>query len=662
MTELSADEVRARRFDVARKGYDRAAVDAFRDSAAAQIEAMEQRFADIEAMLAQVGIEEPKDLAAEMDAVGSAVTRILEEARTAAEEMRSRAAADAARWRSEAATSSEAATRDAAAAAEAARRSVWETGTAMLADAVEERDSILRGAEQDALFIRAEAEREALRLTGDARRDREELLRAARQDAEQLVATARHESDTLLESARQQAEAAQERARALEQRRAELMEELEAARASIGELEAESDARRTEVGEASEDVSAADEAPDRWPGEDSSVRIVAADRVVVAEPVDALQLAAEVEELRQQSSGVQPVSEPVPEPEAIPEPTPEPRPEPPPEPRPEPPPEPRPEPPPEPRPEPPPEPVPEPEPGPEPVSEPEPIPEPEPEPVLAVEAAPEGTPESVDLLAGLFASLRRPEEPEKSAPVEEPITESKAEGQSAASPGVVPVSVLAAPSTPDPGQPDPFGVRERLLLPVTNQALREIKRRLVDLQNLALEELRTHDAWSPDPSEFAAVFRDDVHTVSRESSVAGYIGAAELVGSSEAPPAPAVGFPDDADAFGQALGGSVASAIDKSRTAGAGPRQVASAVSRVFRAWRTDDAERRVRSVAYVAYHRSLLVALSELGVDEVRGWAAGRPCPQCPAGERWKTAEGPPAGTVLPPSEVDCICTVGPA
>ena len=138
MTELSADEVRARRFDVARKGYDRAAVDAFRESAAAQIEAMEQRFAAIEEMLAQVGIEEPKDLAAEMDAVGSAVTRILQEARTAAEEMRSRAAADAARWRAEAATSSEAVLQDAAAAAEAARRSVWETGTAMLANAVED--------------------------------------------------------------------------------------------------------------------------------------------------------------------------------------------------------------------------------------------------------------------------------------------------------------------------------------------------------------------------------------------------------------------------------------------------------------------------------------------------------------------------------------------
>lgn len=674
MTELSADEVRARRFDVARKGYDRAAVDAFRDSAAAQIEAMEQRFAAIEEMLAQVGIEEPKDLAAEMDAVGSAVTRILQEARTAAEEMRSRAAADAGRWRAEAATSSEAVSQDAAAAAEAARRSVWETGTAMLADAVEERDSILRGAEQDALFIRAEAEREALRLTGDARRDREELLRAARQDAEQSVATARHESDTLLESARQQAEAAQERARALEQRRAELMEELEAARASIGELEAESDARRTEVEEASEDAAAADEAPDRWSDEDSSVRIVAADRVVVAEPVDALQLAAEVEELRQQGSGVQlepevevasapapaPVTEPEPIPEAVSEPEPAPEPTPAPEPVREPPLEPQPEATPESVPEPVSEPEPIPEATPESVSEPEAVPEPE--PVLTAEAAPERTPESVDPLAGLFASLRRPEEPEKSAPGEESITESKAEGQSAASPAVAPVSVLAAPSTPDPGQPDPFGVRERLLLPVTNQALREIKRRLVDLQNLALEELRTHDAWSPDPSEFAAVFRDDVHTVSRESSVAGYIGAAELVGSSEAPPAPAVGSTDDADAFGRALGDSVASAIDKSRTAGAGPRQVASAVSRVFRAWRTDDAERRVRSVAYAAYHRSLLAALSELGLDEVRGWAAGRPCPQCPAGERWKTAEGPPAGTVVPPSEVDCICTVGPA
>jgi hypothetical protein len=218
------------------------------------------------------------------------------------------------------------------------------------------------------------------------------------------------------------------------------------------------------------------------------------------------------------------------------------------------------------------------------------------------------------------------------------------------------------PAKPEPDQPDPFAIRERLLLPVTNQALREIKRRLVDLQNLTLEELRTDHDWAPEAPAFSAVFVDDLRTVTRESTVAGYAAASDLAEAPESPPAPAVVGSGESEGFGAALSEAVATAIRKARGGGAGPRQVAAAVSKVFRAWRTDDAERRVRMVAYAAYHAALLAALAALGVDRVRGWAAGRPCPRCPAGEEWRTIEHPPDGTVVPPSEVDCVCTVGPA
>ena len=47
---------------------------------------------------------------------------------------------------------------------------------------------------------------------------------------------------------------------------------------------------------------------------------------------------------------------------------------------------------------------------------------------------------------------------------------------------------------------DPFALRERLLLPAQNRALRTVKRHLVEAQNRALEDLRLTDGWEPDAS------------------------------------------------------------------------------------------------------------------------------------------------------------------
>ena len=325
MTELSADEVRARRFDVARKGYDRAA--SMRSGIRPLPRSRPWNSASLTSRRCwpRSASKSPRIL----------LRRWMRSGRPSPESWRrlGRPQKGCGAVLRPTRRVGGRKPRRAAKPLREMRRRLPKLPGARVGDRDRHAGRCRRGAGLDssrrrartALFIRAEAEREALRLTGDARRDRGGTPTGG---PPRRRAIGRNRSPRERHAARIGSSAGRGRPGtgpgAFEQRRAELMEELEAARASIGELEAESDARRTEVEEASEDVSAADEAPDRWPGEDSSVRIVAADRIVVAEPVDALQLAAEVEELRQQSSGVQPVSEPVPEPEPIPEPTPRP--------------------------------------------------------------------------------------------------------------------------------------------------------------------------------------------------------------------------------------------------------------------------------------------------------------------------------------------------
>ena len=97
--------------------------------------------------------------------------------------------------------------------------------------------------------------------------------------------------------------------------------------------------------------------------------------------------------------------------------------------------------------------------------------------------------------------------------------------------------------------------------------------------------------------------------------------------------------------------------------AAAGPLEVAAAVSRVFRAWRADEAEHWVRTVAYAAYHDSLLAGLAVSGVKQVVPVAAGLLCAECPAfrGVGWDPAGEPPAGVARPPANSRCVCTVVP-
>jgi len=583
--ELTPGQVRARRFDLARKGYDRTQVDAFLSEVAARLDALESAMHEVRGADPMLGIEDPEALAREMHRIGGEVADILEAARAAAEGIRSRASHDAKTLRDAVERESSEQRQAATDQSQALRASAWKEGSAMLASASSEAQAIIAQAKEETLFMRAEAEREALRLTSDARREREEAIRVARVEADQTLDLARQESDGMLAAAAQQAEMAQERARALEARRAELLGELEAARAAIGELESEIESRRQELETPEEPTPEIDERTHHTE-DGGSVRIVSPTRVVPLKPVDAEELVAEVTALR---SGLTSVPELEPEAPALvaPEVDPPASPA-----------------------------IPDvevlhqaasPVEGDatverdetgeldtedvahvetEPASPHEPPEDADREELAEVTDTSETgpTPRAGDLIGSLFARLREApadaegpvpdgsSTPSSPLPTEQPSNRSGRDG-----------SVVEAP-TPEPppavaitdedvgsGEPDPSTIRAQ------NDALRVIKRSLVDLQNETLEHLRTDASWVPS-EEFTDRFGEPFSTLT------------EAIGGDDGEPA--------GRAFGLDLRDAVIAAIERARTAGGGDREVAAAASKVFRTWRSDEAERRVVDTA----------------------------------------------------------------
>ena len=103
-----------------------------------------------------------------------------------------------------------------------------------------------------------------------------------------------------------------------------------------------------------------------------------------------------------------------------------------------------------------------------------------------------------------------------------------------------------------------------------------MKRSLVDLQNETLEALRTDDEWVPEES---LTDRFDEP----------FAAFGESVGADSAA--------ESGSAFASDLHDAVTSAIEDERGRGSGSRAVASAASKVFRTWRSDEAERRLRAL-----------------------------------------------------------------
>lgn len=615
---LDPDAIRARSFSTSRRGFERAEVEAFQEDVAGRVAELSARLSAIEAAVHQVGITDLRDLKTEFDTVGEDVSEILQAARDAAADMRDRASADA-----------EAKLTEAQQQAEELRGAAWTTSEQMLQQVAAAADDLNATAHEDSLFIRAEAEREALRMTGDAKRDAEELARTAQNEAEATIAAARAESESMVESARQSADLAQERVRALEQRREELMAELEETRKTLTELEDTIEGRRSELVHATTDPSESsvrvigeDDATKPeigdWLDEDATVRLVPPPPEMPMDPVDADELVAEVASMRL------PVPDPVPPSGAEPEPA-----------------------------------VSASSVGPasmdfeitggdSPAAADTAATAELPEPAAATEE--ESGDESDEVIAepspatavpandrdggidDLFASLRVRGEPNGAVTTSdaspEPVPAALADDVAAAAEPSGAVATAGEPggavaTTGEPGgavvtavavagDVGPFELRDRMLMPVTNEVLRGIKRAIVDVQNAVLEEVRTNpDDWRPKKAMFDDVMGEDAAGVAPRCYLAGVAAAGELVGS-DPPQLPDRSTHSLANLVTD-LWEAVVDAIDG--TPGGNSRERGASVGRIFRAWRTDEAERRVRQVAHAEYNAGVAAGLEALGV-----------------------------------------------
>lgn len=560
--EVTPDEIRNAVFRTTLRGVDRSEVETLLETVAARIESLEAERQQLEAKLAD---SPGRALESELEEVGREVSSILQVAREAADSMRERAGLDAARWRREATEEAETTRREAAADAESLRRDAWVTGTELLEQAQETAEAMRSSAERDVLTVMGEAEREAHRLTSGARREAEDLVRNANMEAEKITADATKRRDEIIDGANRQAAAAQERARALENRRDELLEELENVRATLTRLEGSLEERR--------------EALDLTREPEPSVRVVhppaeakrdweVGETVRVVRPEEGEDSAEPEEDIADEVSGqvarIQESDSHVPE-EMASEP----------------------------------ESMAEPEPAVESGTDPEPAVEPETEPVAEGTEGEEPAPQGEDELDALFASLRggrgTGEAPAGAGSDEETGGE---KGEQ-----------LADDEEEKEGT-DWLAVREAKLLPITNRSLRGVKKAMTDVQNVALDSLRTDDDWRPAKDAISQAVHAELVAVWSEAFAAGHSVAEEMEGEKLTRPKTPPSTADEE--FASDLADALTQALD---TAGEGPRERQSAASRVFRVWRSDEAERRIRDLAVRAY---------EEGIEKSRSVTAG--------------------------------------
>lgn len=550
--DITPGELRNAEFRTTLRGWDRAEVESVLTAAASRIEDLQGKCSQLEAKLAETPAQE---MTSEFEHVGQEVTAILEAAREAAEAMRERASIDAARWRREATEEADIARKEAAADAEALRRDAWVTGSDLLEHTSATAEAMRAGAERDVLTVMGEAEREAHRLTSGSRREAEDMLRNANMEAEKITADATKRRDEIIDNANRQAATAQERARALELRRDELLEELENVRSTLTRLEGSLEERREAL-----DLT-------RLTPEDTSVRVVHPPaeakkdwelgetvRVVPKEPaVGQRPDTAIADEVSDQVARIQePTPSDSPQPPRA-EPTPERQAE-------------------------------------EVVDSAPAEPSPE-EPEAPAESAPADAAaeddSSADDVGALFASLRGVDAPDDIVIAEEPA----------------PVVEEAEPPAPAAGADgtDWIAERDTRLLPITNRALRGVKKAMTEVQNVALDSLRTDDLWKPDEGAIAESIHAELVGVWSESFAAGHTVAEQMSGDKlKRPTTPASKADRD---FAADLAEAVRTALER---AGEGQRERQSAASRVFRVWRSDEAERRIRDIAVLGYETAI--------------------------------------------------------
>ena len=610
---------------------------------------LEQQGVDRDHQPEEGGAANDYDLAVAIDTAVSHVAEVLEAARAAAQKIRDQAGHDA--EDSLAAAVEQARKLMAAAGSEAyaLRKAAWEASTELLSSADAEYAKKRSAAERKSLEIINNAERNAHRKLAVARRDSENALQAAASEADQVLEAARIKGQEIIRTAENRAEMTEEQSQVLERRRRELAEEIEELESRlegppVGSVQAAPPPASVRVIHPDEARAPEENHPDfrveaapppapapspassaagprsiGWADGTETVRLLGASasragvEAAAPDPAD--------EAARLNDSGARSVAAPEtrtdPSERAAGNGPPAGR-----------------------------------RPGtpeaagttrsaPAPSSRPTPRSKP-----TAVRPAVASAPARAavrtgsrkpDELGDLFLALRT----------------KKASGSSASA---------SPPGPPDPMPPDPMLSAaeryDRLLLPVVNRALRAVKRQLTDIQGEQIEALKAGaDSPQPPPSGLASSLLHLISVMEREAAELGFTSAAEMTGAgleAACGEVPAEGR----ESFPAALFEDAAMGVRAARNAGLSEKELAAAAARVYRTWRIDEAERRLRFLAGRAYHHGLMSGLAEAGVGEYRIEVNGG-CGECGA-----LAEGVMARDQVPmvPVHSECRCLVIPA
>jgi cell division septum initiation protein DivIVA len=616
---LGPDRLTPKGLPAGRRGYDRGAVEELLSEARRAWAALE---AEHRRLLEEIDRAGGLDyLSRDLGEVGTDVGRVLGDAQETARGLRERARADSNDRLTAAADAARRVAEEAQEQAFALRSDAWATGVEWLRQADEAAGEIIEAADAEVLMIRAGAEQEARRLISAARKEAEDLLRAARFEAERSALEIRAQAAAAA-PAEPPAPPAEEPAPAAERpvrRRWHRTDTEETPARDPQPIRVIRPGAPRRAGTSDMDPGAygdtlAAEVQALWEsGEVAAVTGPEPEPHEEAGPVGEPEAGAPAEEMAPSTGEAEvPGKEPVPEPleEAAPPQGAGPS---------------------------------EGEAGPPAESPAEEVPPLGPPPPGPAEVPTPAAPGRVD---ELFARLRRvPGLASRRPQAKEAEPEAAVEPR----PTETPIS-----------PPDAAALRDRLLLPLQNRSLRRVKECLLDLQNQALDSLRVAGSWEGEAAALAAL-AEALDPMAEEEAEAGARAVAAFIGGE--PPAAVISarraalIGEMSEALVSQATGAAAAAVER------GPLEVAGAASRVFRAWRSDEAERWVRTIAYAGYHDSLLAGLAVAGVSRVAPVAEGLLCGECPAlrAEPWDPAGAPPPGTGRPPAQLGCSCTVVP-
>jgi len=616
----------------ARRGLDRRAVEQMLEDAESAWSALRDEHALLLTRIDRAGGIDY--LAADLGAMAQEIGTLLSAAEDAAHGIRDRAAHDSEEQVRAATGTAVRSLDEAHRQAFDLRRDAWEAGTGLLDSVMESTARMVQRAEGDVLVIRAEAEQDAHRRVNSARKEGDDIIRNARYEADRMVNEARASADGLVGEARRDADSAQERTRALEERRKKLMADIEEARVS-----------RLDGGPVVDDTATVEEVPPAEPAPPpratklagAGIRIIEQPSTRPQSPGDSLgfddldprhpgygdALAEEVGRL-----GEPVAAEPSSETDS---------------------------------------------PGPTVVEGPE---ADQPDPIAEVAPAESAVPEPVASsspmvsepgndrsgVGALFARLRGSTAPEDPGPVGDPQLEDSGPVDQA-EPAVEPEPVAPAAEAEMVAiidRVDAVELRDRVLQPVQNAGLRAAKDVVMSLQNEALDALRVDEHWESDAAAILKALAGPMKLLAADAADAGAAAAAEVVSASAIDPSPSMRARDLVSSMGDDLVRALGDA--SSRLGDADAKDRAAEFSRTFRSWRTDEAERWVRTIAMSAYHDALLEGYADAGVDGVVAVAHGSSCVECPVGKgRWAPDEAPPSRSILPPAHLDCACGIAP-